>query len=44
MTMSCKFEATAQRKFLEGKYPTHSVYSQELYKAIQKFWPKNRNH
>ncbi|CAB4441699.1 unnamed protein product [Rhizophagus irregularis] len=39
MTMSCKFGATVQRKFLEGKYPTHPVYSQELYKAIQKFRP-----
>ncbi|RIA98339.1 hypothetical protein C1645_870788 [Glomus cerebriforme] len=39
MTESCKFGATAQRKFLEGKYPTHPVYLRELYKAIQKFWP-----
>jgi len=37
MTISCKFGATAQRKFLEGKYPTHPIYSQELYNAIQKF-------
>ena len=34
MTVSCKFEATAQRKFLEGKYLTHPVYLQEFYKAI----------
>lgn len=39
MTVSCKFGATAQRKFLEGKYPTHPVYSRELYNAIQKFRP-----
>uniref|UniRef100_U9V8L1 Uncharacterized protein n=1 Tax=Rhizophagus irregularis (strain DAOM 181602 / DAOM 197198 / MUCL 43194) TaxID=747089 RepID=U9V8L1_RHIID len=26
MTVFCKFGATAQRKFLEGKYPTHPVY------------------
>ncbi|CAB4377810.1 unnamed protein product [Rhizophagus irregularis] len=39
MTVSCKFGATAQRKFLEGKYLTHPVYSHELYNAIQKFRP-----
>ena len=37
MTVSCKFRVTAQRKFLESKYPTHPVYSRELYNAIQKF-------
>ena len=37
MTVSCKFGATAQRKILEGKYPSHPVYSRELYNAIQKF-------
>src|SRR5436189_144651 len=37
MTMSCKFGATARRKFLEGKYPTHSIYPKDLYAAIQKF-------
>ncbi|CAB4463839.1 unnamed protein product [Rhizophagus irregularis] len=26
MTVSCKFGATVQRKFLEGKYPTHPLY------------------
>ncbi|CAB4384892.1 unnamed protein product [Rhizophagus irregularis] len=39
ITVSCKFEATAQRKFLEGKYPTHPLYSQELYNTIQRFQP-----
>ncbi|CAB4380017.1 unnamed protein product [Rhizophagus irregularis] len=34
MTVSCKFGVTAQRKFLEGKYPTHPLYSQELYNTI----------
>ncbi|CAB4394668.1 unnamed protein product [Rhizophagus irregularis] len=39
MTVSCKFGATAQRKFLEGKYPTHPLYSRELYNTIQRFRP-----
>ncbi|CAB4485175.1 unnamed protein product [Rhizophagus irregularis] len=37
MTVSCKFGVTAQRKFLEWKYPTHPLYSQELHNTIQRF-------
>ena len=35
----CKFGATAQRKFLETKYPAHKFYNKDLYAAIQKFRP-----
>ena len=34
---NCKMEATAQRKYLEAKYPSHPMYSQDLYAAIQNF-------
>ena len=37
MTISCKFGATAQRKFLESKFPLHPIYSKDLYAAINKF-------
>ncbi|CAB4375865.1 unnamed protein product [Rhizophagus irregularis] len=37
MTVSCKFGAIAQRKFLEQKYPIHPLYSRELYNTIQRF-------
>ncbi|CAB4417949.1 unnamed protein product [Rhizophagus irregularis] len=39
LTSHCKFGATAQRKFLEGKYPSQPIYSKDLYAAIQKFCP-----
>ncbi|CAB5387255.1 unnamed protein product [Rhizophagus irregularis] len=31
LTSHCKFGATAQRKFLEGKYPSQPIYSKDLY-------------
>ncbi|CAG8628813.1 1101_t:CDS:2, partial [Scutellospora calospora] len=34
-----KFGVTAQRKFLENKYPLHSIYLKDLYAAINKFHP-----
>ncbi|CAB4487084.1 unnamed protein product [Rhizophagus irregularis] len=37
MTTSCKFGVTAQRKFLEGKYSSHPIYSKDLYATIQSF-------
>ncbi len=37
MMMYCKFDATVQMKFLEGKYPSHPIYSRDLYAIIQKF-------
>ena len=43
MTISCKFGTTAQRKFLEGKYPTHSIYSKDLYATIQKYRPTSKS-
>ncbi|CAG8632338.1 4870_t:CDS:1 [Cetraspora pellucida] len=39
ITVSCKFDATNQRKFLENKYPLHAIYSKDLYAAISKFCP-----
>ena len=39
MTMYCKFNATVQIKFLEGKYPSHLIYLRDLYAIIQKFQP-----
>ncbi|CAG8517411.1 8487_t:CDS:2 [Cetraspora pellucida] len=39
MTMYCKFRATVQRKFLEGKYPTYPIHSKDLYRIIQRFRP-----
>jgi len=43
MTMSCKFGATIQRKFLEGKYPLQTIHSKDLYAAIQKFHPTKKS-
>ncbi|CAG8486782.1 10774_t:CDS:2 [Funneliformis caledonium] len=43
MTMDCKFGATTQRKFLEGKYPSHPIHSKDLYAAIQKFQPTSKS-
>ncbi|CAB5383106.1 unnamed protein product [Rhizophagus irregularis] len=39
MTDHCKMGATAQRRYLEGKYPAHPIYSQDLYAMIKKFQP-----
>ncbi|CAB4482226.1 unnamed protein product [Rhizophagus irregularis] len=43
LTSHCKFSATAQRKFLEGKYPSQPIYSKDLYAAIQKFRPTSKS-
>ncbi|CAG8725661.1 7730_t:CDS:2, partial [Funneliformis caledonium] len=43
MTIYCKFGATAQIKFLEGKYPFHPIYSRDLYAVIQKFQPTKKS-
>ncbi|CAB4403820.1 unnamed protein product [Rhizophagus irregularis] len=42
LTTHCKFGATIQRKFLEEKYPSHPIYSNDLYAAIQKFRPTSK--
>jgi hypothetical protein len=39
LTQHCKMGATAQRKYLEGKYPSHPIYSKDLYNMIKKFHP-----
>lgn len=43
MTIHCKFGATSQRKFLEGKFPLHPIYSKDLYAAINKFRPTSKS-
>ena len=39
LTNNCKMGATAQRRYLEAKYPSHPIYSKDLYIAIQSFRP-----
>ena len=39
LTQHCKMGATAQRRYLEGKYPSQPIYSEDLYSAIKKFRP-----
>jgi hypothetical protein len=39
LTSHCKMGATAQKRYLKAKYPTHPLYSRDLYAAIQKFCP-----
>ncbi|RIB20691.1 hypothetical protein C2G38_2178619 [Gigaspora rosea] len=42
MTEHCNMGATAQRNFLEGKYPLQPIYSQDLYAMIRRFKPSNK--
>ena len=37
LTHHCKMGATSQRRYLEAKYLTVSIYSEDLYSAIKKF-------
>ncbi|CAB4403808.1 unnamed protein product [Rhizophagus irregularis] len=39
LTQNCKMGATGQRRYLEGKYPSHTFFSKDLYTAIRKFCP-----
>ncbi|CAG8625612.1 3683_t:CDS:2, partial [Funneliformis mosseae] len=43
MTISCKFRVTAQRRFLEGKYPSYLIYLKDLYAVIQSFHPTSKS-
>jgi hypothetical protein len=43
MTIHCKFGATIQRKYLEGKFPSQPIYSNDLYSAIKKFRPSSKS-
>src|SRR5207248_7816877 len=43
LTNNCKMGATAQRKYLEAKYSSHLMYSQDLYAAIQNFQPTTKS-
>ncbi len=42
ITMYCKFGATVQMKFLEGKYLFYPIYSRDFYAIIQKFQPTKK--
>ena len=37
LTQHCKLGATTQRRYLEAKYPSHPIFSQDLYASIKKF-------
>ncbi len=37
MMIYCEFNATAQMKFFEGKYPFHLIYLRDFYAIMQKF-------
>ena len=39
LTQHCKMGATSQRRYLEGKYPSHPFFSKDIYAAIQRFRP-----
>ena len=43
LTQHCKMGVTAQRRYLEGKYPSHPIYSEDLYNAIKKFRPSAKS-
>src|ERR1041385_2424364 len=43
LTQHCKMGATAQRRYLEAKYPTHPIYSEDLYAAIKRFRPSAKS-
>ncbi|CAB5188566.1 unnamed protein product [Rhizophagus irregularis] len=43
MTIHCKFGVTSQRKFLEGKFPSHPIFSKDLYATIKKFRPNSKS-
>ncbi|EXX68341.1 hypothetical protein RirG_106060 [Rhizophagus irregularis DAOM 197198w] len=37
LTQNCKMGVTGQRRYLEGKYSSHTFFSKNLYAAIRKF-------
>ncbi len=43
MTMSYKFGAIIQWKFLESKYPLHQIYLKDLYAIMKKFKPNSKS-
>ena len=43
LTIHCKMGATMQRRYLEAKYPSHPIYSKDLYAAIQKYRPSTKS-
>ena len=43
LTQHCKLGATAQRRYLKGKYPSQPIYNQDLYATIRKFRPTTKS-
>ncbi|CAB5368994.1 unnamed protein product [Rhizophagus irregularis] len=43
MTIHCKFDATSQQKFLEGKFPSHPIFLKDLYATIKKFHSNSKS-
>ncbi|RHZ69338.1 hypothetical protein Glove_284g79 [Diversispora epigaea] len=43
LTIQCKMGAISQRQYLETKFPTQTIYNEDLYYAIQSFRPQNKN-
>ncbi|RHZ71330.1 hypothetical protein Glove_260g9 [Diversispora epigaea] len=43
LTVKCKMDAAMQRKYLEAKFSSQTIYNNNLYKAIQNFRPQNKN-
>ena len=43
MTMSCKFGATIQWKFLKSKYLLHQIHLKDLYAVMKKFKPNSKS-
>ena len=37
LTEYCRMKATAQRRYLEGKYPSHTFFSKDIYATIKRF-------
>ncbi|CAG8603146.1 24969_t:CDS:2, partial [Gigaspora rosea] len=43
LTKQCRMSATAQKRYLEDKYPSKPIYSKDLYAAISKFRPTGKS-
>ena len=43
LTHHCKMGATSQRRYLEAKYPSVPIYSDDLYSVIKKFQPTTKS-
>ena len=43
LTINCKMGATAQKQYLEAKFPGQMIYNSDLYRAIQQFRPQKKD-